>query len=248
MKQLLSAALVFFTLGVNAQTKKAPVKKAPVKATVPVNVLKNSRDSFSYAAGLNIAANMKDQGITDINAAIMQKAITDVFQNKTPLLTADAANASLQKHMMVIQQKKMAEQQGKSAAEKARGKVFLDNNKKRAGVVTLPSGLQYEIMKAGDANSIKATAADTVVVHYAGSFTDGREFESSVSRGEPVTFPVGAVIKGWTEILQLMPEGSKWKVFIPSDLAYGDMGSGAIPPGSTLIFEIEVLDVKPAAK
>ena len=135
----------------------------------------------------------------------------------------------------------------KSAGEKAKGIAFLKENKKRNGVVELPNGLQYEILKAGDPNGIKPRAIDTVKVDYVGTTINGEEFDSSIKRGEPTEFPLNGVIKGWTEILQLMPVGSKWKVFIPSDLAYGDRGAGAaIAPGATLIFEITLHEVKPA--
>lgn len=243
MKQLVvcSLALLSVISSVNAQTKKAPVK-APVKLAVPNTVMKNLLDSFSYAAGLNIAANMKEQGISNINPALMQRAINDVFQNKPKLLTPEIANMKLQEQLAAFSHKK-------SAVEKAKGQAFLAENKKRNGVISLPNGLQYEVLTAGDPNAIKPTAADTVVVHYVGTLIDGKGFDSSVERGEPATFPVGGVIRGWTEILQLMPKGSKWKVYIPSDLAYGDRGAGgAIPPGATLIFEINLLDVKPASK
>ena len=122
-------------------------------------------------------------------------------------------------------------------------------NKSRKEVTTLANGLQYEILQAGDPNGIKPTAQDTVVVHYVGTLIDGTEFDNSVKRGEPATFPVGGVIKGWTQILQLMTKGAQWKVVIPSELAYGERGAGAqIPPGSVLVFEINLIDIKPAVK
>lgn len=241
MKHFVVCSFAFFSVvsSVNAQTKKATVK-LPIKAAVTNTVMKNLLDSFSYAAGLNIAKNMKEQGISKINPALMQRAINDVFQNKSKLLTPEIANMKLQEQLAAFSHKK-------SAGEKAKGQAFLAENKKRNGVVTLPNGLQYEVLTAGDPNAIKPTAADTVVVHYVGTFIDGKAFDSSVERGEPATFPVGGVIRGWTEILQLMPKGSKWKVCIPSDLAYGDGGRPGIAPGATLIFEINLLDVKPAA-
>lgn len=223
-----------------AQGSKPPVKKSPVKAAPDKPVMKSLLDSFSYAAGLNIAGSMKEQGITSLNNALLLKAIDDVFKNNTPSLTHEQATMTLQKQLQQFSQKK-------SAAEIAKGKAFMDENKKRKEVITLPNGLQYEILKAGDGN--KPTATDTVVVNYIGKLVDGTEFDNSFKRGEPATFPVGGVIRGWTEILQLMPKGSQWKVFIPSDLAYGDRGAGAaIPPGATLVFEITLLDIKPVAK
>jgi len=223
----------------NAQNTKTAVK-TPVKVTPAKPVMKSLLDSFSYAAGLNIASSMKDQGINSLNNALLIKAIEDVFKNNTPLLTQEQANMTLQKQLQQFAQKK-------SAVEISKGKAFLDENKKRKEVITLPNGLQYEILKAGD--GAKPTAADTVVVNYIGKNVDGVEFDNSFKRGEPATFPVGGVIRGWTEILQLMPKGSQWKVFIPSDLGYGERGAGAaIPPGATLVFEITLLDIKPAVK
>jgi FKBP-type peptidyl-prolyl cis-trans isomerase FklB len=204
--------------------------------------MKNLTDSFSYAAGLNIAASMKEQGITGLNTGLVARAIQDVMDNKKPLLTQEQANMCLQDKLQEYAQKK-------TGAERAKGDAYLAANKKRAGVTTLPNGLQYEVIKAGDATAPKATANDTVVVHYAGSLIDGTEFDNSIKRGEPATFPVGGVIRGWTEILQLMPKGAEWKVYIPSELGYGDRGAGAaIPPGATLVFNINLLDIKPAVK
>lgn len=240
MKRLIMmAAGLTIALSINAQTKK-PLAKPAVKPSVTVVVMKNLLDSFSYAAGLNIAGNMKEQGIHKVNAAMMQRAIIDVFENKPKLLTPEMANLKLQEQLAAFASKK-------SEGEKSKGQAFLLQNKTRAGVITLPNGLQYEVLTAGDPAGPKPTAADTVVVHYAGTLIDGKPFDSSIERGEPATFPVGGVIRGWTEILQLMTKGSKWKVFIPSELAYGDRGAGhAIPPGSTLIFEINLIDIKTA--
>ncbi len=229
----------------SAQTKPAkPVAKPVIKtALTPVaakSVMKNGIDSFSYAAGVNIASSMKEQGITEVNATLVQKAIDDVMKNRTLLMTQEQCGMTLQQQLQAFAQKK-------SAAAKAAGDEFLALNKKRPGVTTLPNGLQYEVLKAADASNPKPAAIDTVVVHYVGTLTDGKEFDNSVKRGEPATFPLNGVIKGWTEILQLMPKGSKWKVYIPSELGYGDRGAGgAIPPGATLIFEIELLDIKTA--
>ena len=240
-------AVVSVAYGVNAQTKKPVVKTAvkpaakPVaKSMVSVPLMKNGIDSFSYAVGLNIANSMKSQGITNINSVLLQKAINDVFKNNKTALTEEQANMTLQQKLQEFAQKK-------SSVQKAAGEAFLTKNKTRAGVTVLPNGLQYEILKAGDAAGMRPTAADTVVVHYLGTLIDGTKFDASTDRGEPATFPVGGVIRGWTEILQLMTKGAKWKVAIPSDLAYGDRGAGAqIPPGSALVFEIELLDIKPA--
>lgn len=242
-------AAVSVTSGAYAQTKK-PVAKPVVKTTAkPVaksipatSVLKNSTDSFSYAVGCNIAASMKQQGVTNINGAVLQRAIDDVLNGRKRSLNDEQANMTLQAKLQELSEKK-------SSGEKSKGTAFLAANKKRAGVTTLPNGLQYEVLKAGEANGLKPTAADTVVVHYVGTLIDGTKFDASTDRGEPAEFPVGGVIRGWTEILQLMTKGDKWKVAIPSDLAYGDRPpGGGIPAGATLIFEIELLNIKPAIK
>ena len=250
MKKLfISAAVILFSVSVAvaqaSKTKtKATVKPAPVSSLA----MKNLSDSFSYAAGLNIATNMKDQGITNINVALLAKAVDDVFSNKTKAMTAEKATSCLQNQMSIYSAQKQAESAKKSAAEAAKGKAFLAENKTHQGITTLPDGLQYEIIKAGDPAGIKPTVQDTVVVNYVGKLIDGTEFDSSTKEGGPVTFPVGGVIKGWTEILQMMTKGAHWKVYIPTELAYGDRGAGAaIPPGATLIFDIMLEDVKPAA-
>lgn len=229
------------TVTVNAQ--KTPVKKpvtAKTVATAPV--LKSAVDSFSYAAGYNIANSMKQQGVTAINAAMVQRAMDDVFKKRTTLLTEEQCGMTLQQKLQEFAHKKLS-------AERAKGDAYLEANKKKPGVTALPNGLQYEIMKAGDPAGMKPTAADTVVVHYVGTLTDGTKFDASTDRGEPATFPVNGVIRGWTEILQLMTKGAKWKVTIPSDLAYGERGAGGvIGPNATLVFEIDLLDIKPATK
>lgn len=246
MKKLVVCMLAFGA-GVgcsNAQTKKAPVNAAKPGMAKPV--MKNLLDSFSYAAGINIANNMKEQGITNLNAALMVKAIDDVFKKNVPALSSEQCNEKLQEQMAIFGKYKEAESKKLNSVTRASGEAFLAQNKTRKEVTTLPDGLQYEILTPGDPAGIKPTAQDTVVVDYIGTLTNGTEFDASTGKG-PVTFPVGGVIKGWTEILQLMSKGAHWKVFIPSELAYGERGAGAqIPGGSTLIFEITLLDVKPA--
>jgi FKBP-type peptidyl-prolyl cis-trans isomerase FklB len=237
-------AVVTVTFGANAQTKsvaKKPIAKPTVSKTViAAPLMKTGLDSFSYAVGVNIGTSMKEQGITSLNGSLMQKAIDDVLKSRQTALTMDQCNNTLQQKLQEFSQKK-------SSAQKAKGEAFLAANKTKPGVISLANGLQYEVLKAGESNGIKPTAADTVVVHYTGTLIDGTKFDASVDRGEPATFPVGGVIRGWTEILQLMTKGAKWKVAIPSDLAYGDRGAGgAIAPGAALIFEIELLDIKPA--
>ena len=247
-KVLLSSALLLaVTVSVSAQTgaktttkpaAKTTAKAAPVLSAVQ---FKNLIDSFSYAAGFNVATNMQAQGITQINAAMMQKGIEDVFKKSNPKLTQELINACMQKQLDIFAAEK-------GAADRSKGVAYLEANKKRKEVVTLPSGLQYEVIKNGDANSPTPKGVDTVVVNYKGMLIDGTEFDNSFKRGEPAAFPVMGVIKGWIEILQLMRKGDNWKVYIPSELAYGAGGAagGSIPPNAVLVFEITLEDIRPA--
>jgi len=204
------------------------------------NFLKNGIDSFSYAAGISIAENMKSQGIDKLNTAVMTRAINDVFNNKPTAMTPDNCNKTVQEKMQEFMQKKAQVQLEKN-------NQFFAENKKRKGVVALANGLQYEVIASGPAGGLKPTPADTVVVHYVGTLTDGKEFDNSIKRGEPAEFPLGGVIRGWTEILQLMTPGDKWKVYIPSELGYGERGAGgSIPGNAILVFEINLLNIKPA--
>lgn len=245
MKQFFLSACALTILGitVNAQTKPKPKLAVvnPAGVVKPgISPFKNATDSFSYALGMNVANNLKQQGIDQITYAAMQKAMEDVFKKRPVSLTDQQANG-------VIQTKLQANAAKKSTTEKAKALAFLEANKKRAGVITTASGLQYEVIKKGDATSATPKAVDTVVANYAGTLTDGKEFDNSYKRGEPLTIPVSGVIKGWTEVLQLMHIGDKFKVFIPSELGYGDRGAGAeIPPGAALVFDMELLSIKPA--
>jgi FKBP-type peptidyl-prolyl cis-trans isomerase FklB len=243
MKKIFSVLVLCGIFCGAARAQKQP-EKAPAKTVSPgaaPSPLKTTLDSFSYALGMNIANNLKAQGVTQVNTAMMSKAMNDVFAAKTPACSEQQANAVIQTVLQGNQGKKLN-------AEKERGKAFLAKNKTRAGVKTLPSGLQYEVLKSGDPTSEVPTLQDTVVAHYAGTLIDGKKFDNSYDRGEPLTIPVGGVIKGWTEILQQMHVGDKYKVYIPSDLAYGDRGAGAdIPGGATLIFEMELIAVKKAS-
>ncbi len=238
-------ALTMMGLAVNAQTKpKSKPKLTVVNPTVakPVaSMFKNATDSFSYALGMNVANNLKQQGIEQITYAAMQKAMEDVFKKRPVSLNEQQANAC-------IQQRLQANAVQKTSGEKLKATAFLANNKKRSEVITLPSGLQYEVLKKGDGASATPKLTDTVVANYAGTLIDGKEFDNSYKRGEPLTIPVGGVIKGWTEILQLMHINDKFKVYIPSELGYGERGAGAdIPGGAALIFEMELLGIKPNA-
>lgn len=240
---LCSAALIISIsmMAQNTKPAKPSISNKPASAQLKGPGLKNSIDSFSYAAGVNIATNMKEQGIPELNLDAMMMAFKDVFDNKTLLMNNDQCGQTLQQKLKEFNEKK-------SAGQKQIGIDFLNKNKTREGVKTTASGLQYEVLEAGDLSSVLPTAADTVVVHYAGTLIDGKEFDNSFKRGEPATFPLGGVIKGWTEALQLMHKGAKYKVYLPYELAYGERGAGgSIPPYSTLIFEINLIDIKPAA-
>lgn len=223
-----------FPLSVSfAQTKK-PVAKAKPTSPKPAAML-TSTDSLSYSIGVQVAEYYKTQGVDAVNAEYVKKAFNDVFNNKPLIISEEECN-------MNIQQKLQQFLTNKVSAVKEESKKFLEENKKRPGVVTLPDGLQYEIITKG--TGPVPTAKDTVSANYIGTLMNGEEFDNSYKRGQPLTIPVSGVIRGWTEALQLMPVGSKWKLFIPSDLAYGDRGAGgAIPGGAALIFEIELLNI-----
>ena len=205
--------------------------------------LKNQKDKVSYSIGLNIGRNLandlKKQSI-DIDPNILVRGIQDALAGATPLLT----DHEIQETMVAFQKEMMAKWEETGKKNKAEGEAFLTENKKKEGVKTLPSGLQYKVIKAGTGKKPKAD--DTVTVNYRGTLINGTEFDSSYKRGQPATFPVsGGIIPGWTEALQLMGEGAKWQLFIPSNLAYGERGtSGMIGPNATLIFEIELVSIK----
>lgn len=202
--------------------------------------LASKNDSVSYALGVLIGESNKQQmkaapGVDQLNKEILLVAFEKAFLGDSVQIKPEAANASIQKFFAEIS-KVEADKELKA------GEDFLAANKNKAGVVTLPSGLQYEIIKAG--TGVKPKAEDQVKCHYHGTTIDGKVFDSSVDRGEPAVFPVNRVIPGWTEALQLMPIGSKWKLYIPSALAYGPQGAGQdIKPNSTLIFEVELLEI-----
>ncbi|WP_304290821.1 FKBP-type peptidyl-prolyl cis-trans isomerase [Porphyromonas uenonis] len=193
------------------------------------------QDEVSYALGLSIGQNFKASGIKAITSEDFIAGLQDALAEREPQLTNERARE-------VINQLFMRLQQEEAELNAAAGKEYQEIMRHKSGVVTLPSGLQYEIIKEGKGAKPKAT--DKVRVHYHGTLINGVVFDSSVERGEPAEFPLNAVIPGWTEILQLMPVGSKWRVVIPSELAYGSRGAGdVIRPNMTLIFEIELLDI-----
>ncbi len=192
-------------------------------------------DSISYSLGILVAQNLKSQGFNQLDAASLAKGLSEGLKPGIPATEVEQANAIVQTYVM-----KQKEQAGGANLEI--GRKFLAENGQRPGVVTLPSGLQYEVLKPGTGATPKAT--DKVTVHYHGTLLDGTVFDSSVERNKPATFPVNGVIKGWTEALQLMKVGDKWKLFIPTELAYGSRGAGSdIGPNAALIFEVELLGV-----
>ena len=195
---------------------------------------------------MNIGKNLHRDGV-DVDTNLLSQGLKDGLSGSQTELTdqeAQAAVAELQNSLRKKQEEKM-QQSGETS--KKDGDAFLAANKAKQGVVTLPSGLQYKILTTG--TGPKPTATDSVVCNYRGTLIDGTEFDSSYKRGQPATFPVNGVIKGWTEALQLMPVGSKWQLFVPPDLAYGARGAGnEIPPNSTLIFEVELQSIQPKGK
>lgn len=192
-------------------------------------------DKFSYAIGLGIGQNLLGMGAGNIQIDDFAQAIKDVLEGNKTAISHNEAREIVNKFFAEVEEKINAE-------NIAKGKAFLEENKKNPKIVTLPSGLQYEVIKEG--NGRKPGPNDRVRCHYEGTLIDGTLFDSSVKRGEPAVFGVNQVIKGWTEALQLMSEGSKWKLFIPADLAYGAQGAGEmIPPHSTLVFEVELIEV-----
>jgi len=229
-----------------AKTAQKPAAK-PV-APAPL-VLKTQQEKASYAIGANIGRGMKKDGV-QIDSRVLSRGISDALAGRKLAMTDAEMQAALTTLQAEVRKKLEAEAAAAAAANKAAGDQFLAANKSKEGVVTLPSGLQYKILKAG--TGPKPTAADQVECNYKGTLVDGTEFDSSYKRGQPATFPVGQVIKGWTEALQLMPVGSKWELFVPSNLAYGERGAGqrgadVIGPNSTLIFEVELLSIKEKA-
>src|SRR6266436_4301080 len=228
--------------------KPSAAKPSSTVAKKPaVLALKTQKDKASYAIGLNIGKSMHKDSV-DVDTSILLRGLKDGLAGAKPLMTDDEARAAmvtLQTDLRKKQEEKMLVQ---GDANKKEGEAFLAENKTKDGVVTLPSGLQYKILTEGAGP--KPTATDTVVCNYKGTLIDNTEFDSSYKHGQPATFPVSGVIKGWTEALQLMPVGSKWQLFIPSELAYGARGGpgGGIGPNATLVFEVELMSIQPKAE
>ncbi len=197
--------------------------------------LSTQMDSVSYSLGVSVANNLKSSGFETIESSAISEAFNDVFSENDVKISEEDANALIQDYFMELSQKKSQEATNK-------GQAFLDENATKDGVVTTASGLQYQVLTEGQ--GAKPVASDEVTVHYHGTLIDGTVFDSSVDRGQPATFPVGGVIQGWVEALQLMNVGSKYKLFIPSNLAYGERGAGgSIGPNETLVFEVELLSI-----
>lgn len=236
--------------------KTPPAKSTPPPSKKPAsNAAKNladptlttQKEKASYAIGLNIGKSMRKDSV-DIDPDILVRGMKDGLADKKPLLTDDEAKATMVALQADLRAKHEAKVELEAETNKKEGDAFLAENKTKAGVVTLPSGLQYKVLVEG--TGPKPTAADTVVCNYKGMLLDNTEFDSSYKRGQPATFPVSGIIKGWTEALQLMPVGSKWQLFIPPDLAYGMRGGagGAIGPNATIQFEVELMSIQPKAE
>ncbi|MBN8247044.1 MAG: FKBP-type peptidyl-prolyl cis-trans isomerase [Verrucomicrobia bacterium] len=248
---LLAGALAGTALAQAPQVTSAPRPGAP--APVDISALdakfKSPAEKNSYAIGVMIANDMLrnlKRGGYEADPAVVARAFADAFTTTNAILTTAEAEAVVRAYSTDLRAKAEEKRKAEGEKNKAEGEKFLAENKDKDGVITLPSGLQYKVITAG--TGPKPSTNDTVVTHYKGTLLDGTEFDSSISRGQPATFGVTRVIKGWTEALQLMPVGSKWQLFIPGDLAYGAAGSPPkIGPNAVLTFDIELLEIKPPA-
>jgi FKBP-type peptidyl-prolyl cis-trans isomerase FklB len=233
-KQLLIATAVLgLTTSIHAAETDAPAKSP----------FKNEQEKASYCIGMSIGNSWKRQGV-EADPDTVARGIKDVLSGGNVLVTDQEARDTLMAYQQSLRTKQEEKRKEQGEKNKAAGEKFLAANKSKEGVKTLPSGLQYKIITEGKGDSPKA--ADSVTVHYKGTLIDGTEFDSSYKRGEPASFPVGGVIRGWTEALQLMKPGAKWQLFIPSELAYGENAPPNIGPNSVLQFEVELLSVQPA--
>ena len=200
-------------------------------------------DKLSYALGLSIGRQLSQMGVAELNAGDFAQAVKDMIDGKESQIPTNEAQQLLGEYFRQQEEKQRAEAAEKYKGATSEGEKYLTENAKKDGVITLPSGLQYQVLQEGNGKSPKAT--DKVVCHYEGMLVDGTMFDSSIQRGEPATFPLNGVIAGWTEGLQLMKEGAKYRFFIPYHLGYGERGAGAsIPPFATLIFDVELIEVK----
>jgi len=239
---VLAPAILFLGNAFAQQTPAATTQPPSAPASQSNSALPTQKDKVSYAIGMNIGTNLHRQSV-DVDPKVLQQGLEDSLAGGKTLLSEDEARATLTEFQNEMRQKQQEKMKQAGETNKKEGDAFLAANKAKADVVTLPSGLQYKILTPG--TGPKPTATDSVVCNYRGTLIDGKEFDSSYKRGQPATFPVGGVIKGWTEALQLMPVGSKWQLFVPSDLAYAERGSGPdIGPNATLIFEVELLSIQ----
>jgi FKBP-type peptidyl-prolyl cis-trans isomerase len=221
----------------------APAAKTPA-AQAPASPFKTQKEKLSYAIGMEMGKGVKAQGI-DVDATILVQGLNDAISGGKPQMSEEELRQVITALQQEIRQKQMQAQQAAATENKTKGDAFLAENGKKDGVVVLPDGLQYKILTAGQGK--KPVETDTVLCNYKGTFLDGTEFDSSAQAGKPVPFEVKNVIPGFREVLQLMPVGSKWQVYIPSSLAYGERGAGGvIGPNATLIFEIEVVSIQEA--
>ena len=230
MKKYFVVGCILFSIALQAQ-KTIPKKTVPAKKSQPAPSLKSQNDSVSYAIGMSVANFYSQQGIKSLNTSILSKGINDVFSKRKTTLTDEQAQTCVMRFLNPNLFKNM------EAGEK-----FLAQNRTKPGVKTTASGLQYEVLTEGKGK--KPVATDTVEVNYKGTLLDGTEFDNSYKRGAPISFALNGVIQGWTQALQLMPVGSKYKLYIPYQLAYGMNDNGPIPGGSVLIFEVELLNIK----
>jgi FKBP-type peptidyl-prolyl cis-trans isomerase FklB len=233
-----------------APQPKAQSPAASEQSTPSNSPFKTNKEKASYALGINVGSSLHRQSV-DIDPDLFAQGLKDAMSGKKPLITEEEGHAALMELQNEVRAQQAQKMKEEGDTNKKNGEAYLAANKAKPGVVTLPSGLQYKILKEG--TGPKPTATDTVECNYTGTLINGTEFDSSAKHGGPAKFPVNGVIKGWTEALQLMPAGSKWQLFIPSDLAYGERGTpdGSIGPNSTLVFDVELLSVehpKPEAK
>jgi len=256
MRKLLSVTLYLLATGMllgHAVSQQTPAAATQAQSAAPATAqpapppkakeipeLPTQKEKFSYALGMNIGSNLHRQSVP-VDPDILLRGLKDTLAGNPTLLTEDEERTVLTEVQNDIRKQMKEKMKAQGDANKKEGEAFLAANKSKEGVVTLPSGLQYKILQAG--SGPKPTTSDSVTVNYRGTLINGTEFDSSYKRGQPATFPVTGVIKGWTEALQLMPVGSKWQLFIPSDLAYGERGPSEIGPDSTLIFEVELLKI-----
>ncbi len=266
--RLLAAGMMLFANAQAQQTPAANAQQAPAAKAAPapaagaqtapaaktgqaakprpqhVLTLKTQKDKVSYALGANLGMNLHKQSV-EVDPAIVLRGLKDALAAGKMLLTEEEARAALMQLQAEVQKKQQEQMKVAGEMNKKEGTEFLAANKTKEGVVTLPSGLQYKILTEG--TGPKPAATDTVICNYLGTLISGTEFDSSYKRGQPLSIPVNGVIKGWTEALQLMPVGSKWQLFVPSELGYGDRGAdprSGIGPGATLIFEVELLSIQ----